>query len=176
MLTGGNFFKVFLESRSSSLLSTVGLENVATLPQNADTRLVLYGIGVKFDRVDYRLNPRKGFKVAWNGGAGNKNIKRNSGLNPEIYDSLKLKTIQINSDVNLEVYFPLGNSTFSLITPVMTFELMILSCKVAPIPFPDPLLVTESLISTLIHALKINIEIIAREARFCFMCMFFVVF
>ncbi len=108
MLTGGNFFKVFLESRSSSLLSTVGLENVATLPQNADTRLVLYGIGVKFDRVDYRLNPRKGFKVAWNGGAGNKNIKRNSGLNPEIYDSLKLKTIQINSDVNLEVYFPLG--------------------------------------------------------------------
>jgi outer membrane protein assembly factor BamA len=108
MLMGGNYFKVFLESRSSSLLSTVGLENVSTLPQNADTRLVLYGIGVKFDRVDYRLNPRKGFKVAWNGGAGNKNIKRNSGLNPEIYDSLKLKTIQINSDVNLEVYFPLG--------------------------------------------------------------------
>lgn len=108
MLMGGNYFKVFLESRSSSLLSTVGLENVSTLPQNADTRLILYGIGVKFDRVDYRLNPRKGFKVAWNGGAGNKNIKRNSGLNPEIYDSLKLKTIQINSDVNLEVYFPLG--------------------------------------------------------------------
>lgn len=108
MLMGGNYFKVFLESRSSSLLSTVGLENVSTLPQNADTRLVLYGIGVKFDRVDYRLNPRKGFKVAWNGGAGNKNIKRNSSLNPEIYDSLKLKTIQINSDVTLEVYFPLG--------------------------------------------------------------------
>ncbi|MBX7182688.1 MAG: hypothetical protein K1X82_11275 [Bacteroidia bacterium] len=108
MLVGGNFLKVFLESRSSSLLSTVGLENLTTLPQNADTRLILYGLGVKFDHVDYRLNPRRGYKIAWNAGAGNKTIKQNPGLNPEIYDSLQLKTIQINSDVNLEYYFPLG--------------------------------------------------------------------
>lgn len=108
MLAGGNFFKVFLESRSSTLLSTVGLENISTLPQNADTRLILYGIGVKFDRVDYRLNPRKGFRIVWNAGAGNKNIKRNSGLKPEIYDNLQLKTLQINSDINTEFYFSIG--------------------------------------------------------------------
>ncbi len=109
MLAGGNFYKVYIENRSSSLLSTKGLENITKLPENADTKLILYGMGVKFDKVDYRLNPRKGFKIAFNGGAGNKNIKKNSALKPELYDSLLLKSLQINTDINLEYYIPLGN-------------------------------------------------------------------
>jgi outer membrane protein assembly factor BamA len=104
MLLGGNFFKVFIENRSTSLLSTKGLENITVLPVNADTRLLLYGVGLKLDRVDYRLNPKKGIKLAFNVGFGNKQIKRK----PEIYDSLKLKTLQINTDINLEYYFHLG--------------------------------------------------------------------
>ena len=35
-------------------------------------------------------------------------FKRNSGLKPEIYDNLQLKTLQINSDINTEFYFSIG--------------------------------------------------------------------
>lgn len=109
LFSGGNYIKVFIDSRTSNLLITYGLENVTTLPQYADIKTLMYGIGAKFERLDYRFNPRKGLRLIVNLQAGNKTIRQNAKINPEAYENIKLKTLQINIDLLAEYYIPLGN-------------------------------------------------------------------
>ncbi|MCG3164701.1 MAG: Outer membrane protein assembly factor BamA [Bacteroidia bacterium] len=108
LFSGGNYLKVFIDSRTSNLLSTYNLQNITTLPQYADVKTLLYGIGGKFEKLDYRFNPRKGLRLIANLQAGNKTIRQNAKINPEAYEGIKLKTLQINTDLVAEYYIPLG--------------------------------------------------------------------
>ncbi len=109
LFSGGNYLKVFIDSRTSNLLSTYGLDNITTLPQYADVKTLLYGIGGKFEKLDYRFNPRKGVRLNANIRAGNKTIRQNAKINPEAYENIKLKSLQINADLIAEYYIPIGN-------------------------------------------------------------------
>ncbi len=109
LFSGGNYLKVFIDSRTSNLLSNYGLENATSLPQYADIKTLMYGIGAKFEKLDYRFNPRKGLRLVTNLQAGNKTIRQNAKINPEAYENIKLKTLQINADLLAEYYIPLGN-------------------------------------------------------------------
>lgn len=108
LMKGGNYLKVFVENRSSSLLSTNNLQNVQTLPPNADISTTQYGVELQYDKLDYRYNPRKGFSFYIKAGVGSKNIKRNAKINPEVYEGLKLRSTQINSELSAAYYFPLS--------------------------------------------------------------------
>ncbi|MDQ3048366.1 MAG: hypothetical protein M3R27_12515 [Bacteroidota bacterium] len=107
LLIGGNYLKVFYNNKTSTLLSTKGLEFATTLPPYADVRTNMYGLGMKFEQLDYRLNPRKGFSILMNGSAGTKNIKRNSKLNPEVYENLKLNSAIYSADLEGSFFIPL---------------------------------------------------------------------
>ena len=109
LLTGGSYFKAFVNTKQSSLLSTRGLEFQTVPPVYADISSTLYGLGYKTEKLDYRLNPRKGYTLNINGSAGNKNIKKNPKLNPVIYENIKLNSAQYNSDLELVFYIPLKN-------------------------------------------------------------------
>lgn len=106
LLVGGNYFKAFLENKQSNLLSTKQYENTTILPPFADTRLTSYGLGLKNSKLDYRLNPRKGYNMELTGSVGNKVIKKNSRLNPIAYDSLKLKSIQYEIGFFMNMFIP----------------------------------------------------------------------
>lgn len=108
ILTGGNYLKIFYSNKTSNLLSTKGLEFLTTLPSYADVRTNLYGIGLKYEKLDYRLNPRGGFGVEVNLSAGTKIIKQNIKLNPVVYNNIKLNSTQYNSDLELSFFIPLG--------------------------------------------------------------------
>jgi outer membrane protein assembly factor BamA len=108
LLKGGNYIKAFVENRSSTLLNTTGFENVLTLPDNADISTTQYGIEIQADRLDYRYNPRKGFSVYVKAGIGTKNIKRNNKINPEVYEGLRLRSTQVNTELRAAYYFPLS--------------------------------------------------------------------
>ncbi|UPT67414.1 MAG: BamA/TamA family outer membrane protein [Sphingobacteriales bacterium JAD_PAG50586_3] len=108
LLKGGNYLKFFVENRSSTLLNTVGLENVQVLPPNADISTTLYGVEIRADKLDYRYNPRKGYSIYVKAGIGAKNIKRNDKINPEVYEGLKLRSTQVNSELQASYYFPLS--------------------------------------------------------------------
>lgn len=107
LMKGTDYLKVFFENKRSSLLSTRGLENLLTLPDYADTRTGQYGLELSLTRLDYRLNPRKGYRILMRVGAGNRIIERNPGLNAQIYDGLLLKTIQYNGFLDADVFFPI---------------------------------------------------------------------
>jgi len=106
IFTGGNYFKIFYNNKTSTLLSTKGLEYSTTLPPNADIQNNMYGIGLKYEKLDYRLNPRKGFSFLGNASAGTKNIKINHKLNPVVYEKLKLNSTQYNADIEACVFIP----------------------------------------------------------------------
>jgi outer membrane protein assembly factor BamA len=115
LLIGGNYIKIFYNNKSSTLLSTKGLESSTKLPANADVSTNMYGIGFKFEKLDYRLNPRRGYSILLNASAGTKSIKKNAKLNPVVYDNLKLKSTQYNGDFEGSVFFPIANrSTLKL--------------------------------------------------------------
>jgi len=115
LLTGGNYFKIFYNNKVSSLLSTSGLEFITTLPTYADISTNMYGIGLKYEKLDYRFNPRRGYSVTSNISVGTKVIKKNANLNPVVYENLNLTSTQYNGNMEVSVFFPIPNrSTFKV--------------------------------------------------------------
>jgi hemolysin activation/secretion protein len=60
------------------------------------------------ERIDYRLNPRRGFVVDVAASAGGREITKNAKVNQEVYDGIDLNTTQYRGEVVGDVYFPLG--------------------------------------------------------------------
>jgi outer membrane protein assembly factor BamA len=115
LMKGTDYLKVYYENKRSSLLSTRGLENLLTLPDNADIKTGQYGLEINITRLDYRLNPRKGYKLISRLSAGNRLIEKNEGLNPEVYEGLKLKSLQYSGFIDADFYFPIREK--SVFTP-----------------------------------------------------------
>jgi outer membrane protein assembly factor BamA len=109
LLIGGNYLKVFYNNKTSTLLSTKGLEYLTTLPPNADVKTNMYGLGLKYEKLDYRLNPQKGFSIQVNASAGTKVIKKNAKLNPEVYENLKLNSAVYNGEFEGSVFVPIAD-------------------------------------------------------------------
>ncbi|MBK7965426.1 MAG: BamA/TamA family outer membrane protein [Bacteroidetes bacterium] len=105
-ISGNNSFRFFLGRKTSSLISTKGYENVTTLPAFADVGTNTFGLGFQFQQLDYRLNPRKGFAIDLNGGAGLREIKRNANINKVVYDSIDLKNTQYKAELQFDFYIP----------------------------------------------------------------------
>jgi len=115
LFIGGNYFKVFYNNKTSTLLSTKGLEFITTLPSYADVQTNMYGIGYKLERLDYRINPRKGFYLIVNASAGTKKIKKNAKINQEVYDQIRLNSTQYNGDFEASLFIPIaGRSTVKI--------------------------------------------------------------
>lgn len=114
LLSGGDYFKVYADFQSSSLISTKGLEETPVVPEILDVDVSTYGIGFRKERLDYRLNPRQGYRLLVNGGVGNKKIRRNDNLPAEMYDTLTLRSVQYEGVVDADFFLPIGGrSTFN---------------------------------------------------------------
>ncbi len=107
LFSGQSQLSFFYSRKQTSLLSTAGMENIASLPQQADTRSDLYGLSWRKEELDYRFNPRKGFHLNLSGSLGSKKIQINNKLPLEIYDSLKLNTTQFEGEAVMGIFIPL---------------------------------------------------------------------
>lgn len=115
LLSGNNFFKVFINNRNLSLVSTNGLAFLSTLPDYADVKVLSYGIGLKQEKTDYRFNPRKGYKISANLSTGNKTIIKNAKIDEKLYENINLKSTLYNGDLQLDFYIPiLRQSTINI--------------------------------------------------------------
>jgi outer membrane protein assembly factor BamA len=96
LLPGNSFFKVYTERYASNLLSAAVFD-----PQNyADVKTNLYGIGIKKEKTDYKLNPRKGYFIDLNAGIGKKEIFKNEEVDESFYENLTLNSPQYNLTFN----------------------------------------------------------------------------
>lgn len=105
--SGNNSARVFFGRKTSNLISTDGYENITGLPPYADVGSSTFGLGLLYQRLDYRLNPRKGFSIDINAGSGVRVIQKNSKINPEVYDSLDLRSTQYKAEGVFDYYIPL---------------------------------------------------------------------
>ena len=96
LLPGNSFFKVYTERYSSNLLSAAVFD-----PANyADVKTALYGIGIRKENTDYKLNPSKGYFIELNGGIGKKQIFKNEEVDESFYENLTLNSPQYNASAN----------------------------------------------------------------------------
>lgn len=108
LLKGNNYFSVFFHNKSSNLLSKANLSTLTVLPSYADVSTQLYGIGIYNENLDYNLNPRKGYRIDFNGSLGNKRIKKNTEIDETLYQNLTLKTNIYNTELNADFYLPIS--------------------------------------------------------------------
>jgi outer membrane protein assembly factor BamA len=112
LFEGGNYLKVFWNNRSSTLLTVDAdeLEQRDALPENLDVSNAYFGLEYAMQQLDYRLNPRKGWRIFLRGGAGLKRIERNNRIlelgYESLYDSLTLRSFQYKLTAQLEGYVP----------------------------------------------------------------------
>jgi len=109
-LVGNDHIKVFADLRSTDILARSMLQGAQTLnPDNVDSRTQLYGFGYRMQRLDYRLNPRKGLDLYAEASAGNKRIIFDSELGEQRYQGLSENSFQLNVILNADYYIPIPN-------------------------------------------------------------------
>lgn len=108
LVNGNNSMKVFAGKKTNNLIAVSAYENQSKLPDVADVQLLNYGIGLQWQDLDYRFNPRKGYDINFTATAGQRTIKKNIKFPVAWYDSLQLKTNQFRFDANADVYFSIG--------------------------------------------------------------------
>jgi outer membrane protein assembly factor BamA len=111
LLKSGNFLKVSFSHQSSVLLSPAMFSTSTVLPEFADVNSSMYGIGTKIEKLDYRLNPTKGFFVEADLRAGRKNIKKNNALNESLYEDIRLITAKYFLSLQADFYLSLLKRT-----------------------------------------------------------------
>ncbi len=115
-LIGNDHIKIFADIRSTNVLATTTLSSTATInPDNVDSRTQLYGFGYKMQRLDYRLNPRKGFDLYAEASAGTKKILPDASIEVDRYEGLKLNSFQLNAVLNASYFIPIPNRSTIMI-------------------------------------------------------------
>lgn len=108
-LAGTNYFKAFVNQKQFILLSTRGLQGITSLPPYVDMTSTFYGLSIKTEKLDYRINPRKGFLIVGTMSAGNKVIRKNPAIDENVYKNVKLKTEQYHAEFESQVFYPIKN-------------------------------------------------------------------
>ncbi|MCC7029936.1 MAG: BamA/TamA family outer membrane protein [Chitinophagaceae bacterium] len=120
-LNASDRIKVYYEL-ASSRLGTVNIPALIAsrkLPANADVAYKTIGAEMTLQEVDYKLNPRKGYKVLLNASVSFRNILKNSTIENTydpvegknfayLYDTLQLKNYKYNLSAQLQYFMPLG--------------------------------------------------------------------
>lgn len=96
-----NNVKMLYNNRSSSLINidTAAIKSRGKLPQRLDTKYNGVGMAVDIRKVDYRLNPSKGFTILSSLSVGSRQINKNNTITNIVgfenaYDSLSRPTLQ----------------------------------------------------------------------------------
>jgi hypothetical protein len=103
-----DYLKILYQNHQSNLLSTTRYENAKSLPPVLDFRTNLYGVELSLNKLDYLLNPSKGYKLLVNGKAGFKNIQKNPGIEDSLYADVQLSNVIFRSEFQGGAFFPLA--------------------------------------------------------------------
>jgi outer membrane protein assembly factor BamA len=95
-------FRFFTKRQASDLISTFAYREVDELPDVADYRWNLYGIGIDINNLDSPYFPRKGTWLKVEFGSGNKKIIENTGIPESVYQNLDLNTPQFLGKIEIE--------------------------------------------------------------------------
>jgi hemolysin activation/secretion protein len=99
------YLSFFTRRQAGDLLAVNGLEESTKLPEAGDFRFNNYGLNYRHVWLDDVFFPRRGALAQIELAIGNKNILQNTGLPPELYDGIELKTLQYYLEGRVEKHF-----------------------------------------------------------------------
>lgn len=106
LLKGANYIKGFYGVTSSNRLSTTDLEFNSN-PSFLSTRVNSYGIEFNYEKLDYRLNPRRGFQLYAKASVGNKKVLDTDSIAIEIAAKNNINNSpQYKAELNSSVFIP----------------------------------------------------------------------
>ncbi|MEI7802307.1 MAG: hypothetical protein WCI97_06675, partial [Bacteroidota bacterium] len=108
LFSGRNYIKGFVRNTSSSLLSvdTFEIKQSHKLPSQIDLSVTYYGLEAAYEKLDFRLSPRKGWYLFASAAVGNRKVIRNPSITQltdlnepdfnfsSLYDSLPKKSLR----------------------------------------------------------------------------------
>jgi outer membrane protein assembly factor BamA len=106
---GNRHVKLFYNYHSSSLISTSHLSGISVLPEYADVKNHLVGLGFNHSNLDYPFNPKRGWKIEGEIGIGTHKIEKNRKIPEYLYDNIDLNSSLLNLEWNGEINLPLSN-------------------------------------------------------------------
>ena len=109
LLERGDFVSLFVENKTSNLLSRNNFADAIQIPELGDVRINSFGLAYVKNKTNYKYNPTNGLLINLNFSAGRKELKKIGVLEqnkPELYDSIQLKTNQFKGGILLEYYIP----------------------------------------------------------------------
>ncbi len=101
-LSKNSSIRFFTKRQASDLISTFAYKEVDELPDVADFRWNLYGLGIDINHLDSPFFPRKGTWLKLEFAAGNKKIIQNTGIPESVYQNLDLNTPQFLAKIEIE--------------------------------------------------------------------------
>jgi outer membrane protein assembly factor BamA len=107
LFIGTDFIKLFYKRFNSKILDRNQYVNATALPPFADVAINNLGIQYYSEKLDYRLNPLKGFLISVSGMAGSKQIKKIPEIPESLYNKLNLNTLQISAQLQADCYIKL---------------------------------------------------------------------
>lgn len=111
LLERGDFISLFIENKTSNLLSRNNFADAIQVPELGDVRINSFGLAYVRNKTNYKYNPTNGLLANLNFSAGRKELKKIRVLEqnkPELYDSIQLKTNQFTGGILLEYYIPIA--------------------------------------------------------------------
>ena len=106
----------FVQLQTSAVLGdSTRFQNLTRLPDVLNTRLLSYGIEYFRNRTDDLFYPKNGWEITASVAAGNKEILKNAAIPAELYDSLRLKSVQLTLRSEVKKYFQLQPRTVLLL-------------------------------------------------------------
>jgi len=123
LFTGVNYFKFFFQNATTSILSFDSVQVIQSkqLPSYLDLRTKYYGSEYKFEKLDYRFNPRRGWNLLVSAQVGTRKVKENAGIvqlkdpnDPSfefstLYDSVAVKETQYIFKASIDKYIQLSS-------------------------------------------------------------------
>jgi outer membrane protein assembly factor BamA len=113
--SGSNWFRLFYMSQLSTVTGSSGSSGTGPLPPFAEYNASLYGAGIRFSKLDYQFNPRRGIYVKGDVSIGSKKIRNDPDLESDIYEGVDKSTTKTVITGAIYAYLPLvGNFVLHL--------------------------------------------------------------
>ncbi|NOU61201.1 BamA/TamA family outer membrane protein [Marinifilum caeruleilacunae] len=106
---GSRHVKLYYKYQSSSLISTSHLAGISVLPNYADVKTNIAGIGFNYSTLDYPFNPKRGWALYCSVGAGSHKVKKNSKIPESLYEGLDLNGSLFSFESNAQFNLPISN-------------------------------------------------------------------
>jgi outer membrane protein assembly factor BamA len=97
---------VSYKNRKSDLLDARPYANRTTLPPIINGRYNAYGLGLAYEKLDYRLNPREGTSADFFAGIGQRISPVDSRLLPEVFEQLPARQTATELETELHLFIP----------------------------------------------------------------------